>query len=558
MYILGISSYYHDSAAVLIKNGKIVAASEEERFTRIKHDNSFPINAISFCLSSENITSDDLDIIAYYEKPLLKFERILTTFVATYPYSLFPFIKTIPEWIGEKIKVEQKIRKELKYKGKLMFIPHHLSHASASYFTSPFRKAAVLTIDGVGEHQTTALWTTKNNKITLLKELNFPNSLGLLYSTFTAFLGFRVNEDEYKVMGMAAYGKPLYKENIYQLMDLKPDGSFELDMKYFSFRESFQMWNNKFENLFGKPRLSNQRISKKHLDTAASIQLVTEEIMFMMINHLYSLTKTKNLCLGGGVALNSLANGKIYKNTPFKMVHNLGAAGDGGAAAGAALFGYHLHANHPKSETNLKLGSFYSNAQIETELKKRKLKYKHFEDKNLFKKTADLLASGRIIGWFQDKSEFGPRALGSRSILASPYPQSMKNKVNIVKKRELFRPFAGSVLQEKANQYFEIPKTQNSFPFMNFCFVVRKNKRKSIPAITHKDGTCRIQTVSHNDTRYHMLIKEFYNQTKIPVVLNTSFNLKGEPIVETPKQAINDFLKSSMDNLVIGNFIVYK
>ena len=560
MYILGISSYYHDSAAALLKDGKIVAAAEEERFTRIKHDNSFPSKAIDFCLKNAGISKIDLEYVAYYEKPLLKFERILETFVATWPFSLKPFIKAIQEWLGEKIKVEQKIRKKLDFKGKIYFVPHHLSHAAAAFYPSPFKKSAILTVDGVGEYQTIGIWKGMGNKIKPIKEINFPHSLGLLYSTFTAFLGFRVNDDEYKVMGMAAYGKPSFKNSIYELIDIKDDGSLQLDLSYFGYRESFQMWNKKFEQLFGEPRNLKAPITQRHKDIAASIQTVTEEIYFKILKNLYLTTKINNLCIGGGVALNALANGKIYKNTPFKKVFILGPSGDSGGAVGSALEVYNRLSKKAKRRfiTHLKFGSKYKDNEIEMILKAKKLTYKKCSSKTLIKKTAKLLSEGRIIGWFQDRMEFGPRALGSRSILSAPFPFSMKEEVNVVKRREQFRPFAGSILLEKAVNYFKIPKTQNEFPFMNFCFPVREIKIKDIPAITHEDRTCRIQTVSKNDGAYYSLIREFERLTSIPVILNTSFNLRGEPIVENPEQAINDYTKTKIDSLVIGSFIVYK
>jgi len=338
MYILGISAFYHDSAAALIKDGVVIAAAEEERFTRVKHSFQFPFGAIEFCLKQAGITIDEIDHVAYYEKTLLRFERVLDMFIKAYPFTYKPFVRGIPEWINEKIKVEQKIKKQLKFKKNIFYIPHHLSHASASYYTSGFKKAAILTIDGIGEYQTTGLWIGNENKVRPLGHINFPDSIGLLYSTFTAFLGFRVNEDEYKVMGLAAYGTPKYKNEIYKLIDVKEDGSFKLDLSYFKFREEFRMWSNKFEKVFGKRRKHTEKVTNRHQDIAASIQAVTEEIYFKMLNHLYTITNVQNLCLGGGVALNALANGKIFENTPFKNVYVIGPAGDGGNAMGAALF----------------------------------------------------------------------------------------------------------------------------------------------------------------------------------------------------------------------------
>lgn len=565
MLILGISAYYHDSAACLIKDGQVMVAIEEERFSRIKHDNNFPYKAIEFCLKDQDLKPQDVDYIAYYEKPLLKFERILETFLATWPFSLNPFLKGMPEWLDYKIKVEATIKK-LGFKNQIFFIPHHFSHAAASFYPSPFEKAAILTVDGVGEYQTTGLWYGKGNLITQLKLINFPHSLGFLYSTFTAFLGFKVNEDEYKVMGLAAYGKPNLVHKVYKVIKVHKDGSFKLDLKYFGFRESFSMYNNRFEKLFGKARKSDEKITKRHKDIAASIQTVTEEIYFKMLNYLYSITKTENLCLSGGVALNALANGKIYSKTPFKKVFIFGAAGDSGAAFGAASFVYHFltasvkeRSGKTEAVNHLYFGSEYSNDQVEESLKKYKLKYKKFvHEEKLIDKTAKLLSQGKIIGWFQGRSEYGPRALGNRSILCKPNPRSMKTKMNIIKRREQFRPFAGSILRTKVHEYFEVPEKDLWSPFMTFCFKVKKDKKDDLTAIVHADGTCRIQTVSKSNGRYYSLIKKFYELTGIPCILNTSFNLKGEPIVENPEQAVEDFIKTKIDYLAMGDFLVFK
>lgn len=561
MYILGISAYYHDSAASIIKDGKVLVAMEEERFTRIKHDNQFPFTAIRNCLKTVNLSIDAIDYISYYEKPLLKLERILDTFVQTYPFALKAFLKGIPEWLDYKIKVEHTIKTKLKYKGKIFFIPHHLSHASACFYPSPFQKAAVLTVDGTGEYQTTALWYGRGSQIKPLKSINFPNSLGLLYSTFTSFLGFKINEDEYKVMGLSAYGKPTFVNRVNTLIQVKKDGSYKLNMDYFSFRENFSMWNKRFEKLFGKPRLDAALIQQRHRDIAASIQQVTENIYFKMLNHLYDITKTKNLCIGGGVALNALANGKIYSRTPFKNIYIFGAASDSGSAIGAALFTFHSILGNPERIPikDLYLGSQYSNQEIEQTIKCYPVSYRKFSYKNeLIIRAAQLLAGNQIIGWFQDKMEFGPRALGARSILAKPNPRTMKTKMNIIKKREQFRPFAGSILQEKVDHYFEVPQKKHWAPFMTFCFNVKKGKINELTAIVHKDNTCRIQTVNKEAGMYYKLIKKFYQLTGIPCILNTSFNLKGEPIVENPQQAMEDFLKTKLKYLVIGDFLVKK
>jgi len=566
MYILGISAYYHDSAAVLIKDGVIVCGIEEERFSRIKHDNGFPFQAVAFCLKEGGLDINDIHIISYYEKPLLKFERILETFIDTYPRGLKPFLKGMPEWLDYKIKVEHTIRTKLKYKGIVTFTPHHVSHASSAYYPSLFKESAILTIDGVGEYQTTGLWKGKDNMITPLKKIDFPHSMGLLYSTFTAFLGFKVNEDEYKLMGLAAYGKPVYVHKIKKIIDIKNDGSFQMDLKYFSFREGFQMWSPLFEKLFGKPRSPKDSVEQKHKDLASSIQTITEEIYFKILNYLYTLTKSENVCISGGVGLNALANGKIYTHTPFKNVYIFGAAGDSGAALGSALYTYYHPVIPAKARIQSKIpsinvlsfGSSYSNNYIEKTIKEYKLKYEKLTEAVLITKTAKLLSEGNIIGWFQGKAELGPRALGNHSILCKPSPRNMKTKMNIIKLREQFRPFAGSILQEKVHEYFEVPEKNHWSPFMVFCFPVKKEKRKDLAAIVHADNTCRIQTVNKENGRYYQLIKEFYRLTGIACILNTSFNLKGEPIVETPQQAIEDFLKTKMDYLVIENFFISK
>jgi len=559
MYVLGISAYYHDSAAVLLKDGLVVAAIEEERFTRVKHDNAFPAQAIRFCLAKANISVDKLSFIAYYEKPLLKFERVLDTFVKVFPRALPMFLEGMPGWLDSKIKVTQIIRKVTAYKGKIVFVPHHLSHAAATYLSSPFHESAVVTIDGVGEYQTTGIWSAKDQTIVPLKRIDFPHSLGLLYSTFTAFLGFRVNEDEYKLMGLAAYGKPIYLSRIRRLIDIKPDGSFRLNLHYFSFREGSQMWNRYLEKLIGKPREKNEPILQRHRDIAASLQAVTEEVYFSILTYAHNLTGMSNLCLGGGVALNALANGKIYSHSPFRHVHILGAAGDSGAALGCALYVYHKEtAKQHRAIPTLFMGSSWTNTQIEAVLEAKKVAYKKLTEQALVSRVSSLLAKGRIVGWFQGRCELGPRALGNRSILCKPNPRDMKRRMNTIKHRESFRPFAGSILQEHAQTYFDVPEKNHASPFMVFCFPVKKAKRMDLAAIVHADNTCRIQTVSKENGLYWSLISSFYRKTGIPCIMNTSFNVMGEPIVESPQQAVDDFLGTNMDALAIGNFLALK
>jgi carbamoyltransferase len=561
MLILGISAFYHDSAVTLVKDGEILTAIEEERFTRVKHDNAFPFKAVEYCLKANDLTIDDIDYVAYYEKPLLKFERILETFIKTYPFSLKPFLKAIPEWLGNKIKVGDIIKKKLKYKGKIFYIPHHLSHSSAGFLTSPFKKSAILTIDGVGDVPTTGIWMGEGSKITEISKIDFPHSLGLFYSTWTAFLGFRVNSDEFKVMGLAAYGKPIYKDQIKKMVNQNEDGSFELDLSYFAFRESFRMWSNKFETEFGTPRKPGEAVLRKHKDLAASLQAVTEDVYFKILQNLYNKTKCTNLCISGGVALNSLANGKIYENTKFKNIHVFGPAGDSGASTGAAFYVYTniLKKDRKPAPKNLYLGSSHDKKYIKSVLEMSGLKYKEIDDdKLLIEKIAVSLAKNKVVGWFHGKMEFGPRALGNRSIIANPRLRSMKDTVNKIKKRESFRPFAGSVLQERVQDLFEVPEKNHYSPFMNFCFQVKPDAKNKIASIVHEDGTCRIQTVNAENGMYYKLINRFYKLTGIPCILNSSFNLSFEPIIEDPKQAIYDFRNSSMDLLVIENFVIEK
>ncbi len=555
LFILGVSAYYHDSSACLLKDGRVIAAFEEERFSRKKHDNRFPVNAIKMCLKTSRVKPRDIQYIAYYEKPLLKFERTLEILMEMWPRDSASFVKGIRSWLGRKLRLKNTFKKLGFKNAKILYSTHHLSHAAATYLTSPFRNTAVLTIDGIGEYQTTVLWRAQGTKLTPLKELNFPHSLGLLYSAFTAFLGFKVNNDEYKVMGLSAYGKPRYKERFKLIADICKDGSLRLKTDIF--------WIQNFEKVFGKRRLSNENITQRHKDVASSLQSFMEEVYFKTLNYLYELIGEKNLCIGGGVGLNSLANGKIWENTPFKNVWVFGPAGDSGSSVGSALFTYNKLIDKKRKiepQTQLFFGSNYSNNEVLQEIKKYGLRFRKFKSKKeLVNKTAELLSKNKIIGWFQGRMEFGPRALGARSILANPKNRDMKRKVNLIKRREQFRPFAGSILEEKAGEYFELPQTGGWFSFMNFVFPVKKQARDKISAIVHKDGTCRIQTVSKKENElYYLLIKRFYEKTGIACLLNTSFNLKGEPIVENPSQAINDFLRTSMDYLVIENFIVYK
>ena len=504
----------------------------------------------------------DIDVISYYEKPLLKFERTLDMFIQTWPKGLKSFVQNLPELVGEKLSVENTIRQKLNFRGRIKFIPHHLSHAAAAYFSSPFPSTAILTIDGVGEYQTTALWKANDGKIELLKDIYFPHSLGLFYSTCAAYLGFKVNEDEYKLMGLAAYGKPIYLNKLKKIIAIKKDGSFNLNMDFFSFRESPQMWSNKFEKILGKPRQPHDKITDRYADIAKSVQTLTESVYIGILDHLHNITREENICISGGVALNALANGLIHLRTPFKRSHIFGPAGDSGGALGSALYTCHTLALRSLRRSGvipiptLSLGSYYSDKEIEIVLKKYNLTYRKLTEQELIRSAAQALNEGKIIGWFQGRCEFGPRALGNRSLLCKPSPRGMKSKVNIIKIREQFRPFAGSILRDHVHEYFEVPEEKYSSPYMNYCFKVKKEKRKELAAIVHADNTCRIQTVSKNDGMYYKLISEFYNLSRIPCILDTSFNLKGEPIVENPQQAIDDFMKAKMDVLYIGLYVL--
>lgn len=564
MYVLGISCWYHDSAAALLKDGVVVAAALEERFTRKKHDNSFPKNAINFCLSFEGIKKEQVDYIVFYEKPLRKFERILDMVVQAFPKSFKQFYLSMPVWINERLRL-RKIIKKFGFKAKILFVDHHLSHSGAAFLCSPFENAAIITIDGVGEYTTTRISLGKGNQIIPLREIQFPHSLGLLYSTFTAFLGFEVNEGEFKVMGLAPYGKPTYYEKIKKLIQIKDDGSFKLNMKYFAYTYSERMFSNEFIKLFGKPRKPNSEITERDKDLAASLQKILEEVIIKIAKHTKEITGQENLCIAGGVALNSVANGALLREKIFKNIFVQPASTDAGSAIGAALYFYNCYLNKKRCyemKTDY-LGPEYKNEeiiQILNEYSIKGIKYEFMDYKKLIKKTAGLLAENKIIGWFQGRMEFGPRALGNRSILANPNKKEMKDILNErVKHRESFRPFAPSVLEEYAKEYFKIDNKNTRWPFMLFVFPVRKNKQSIIPAVTHVDGTARIQTVSkENNSLYYDLIKEFYKIKKIPVVLNTSFNVRGEPIVMSPKDALETFLKTGMDYLVIGNYFISK
>jgi carbamoyltransferase len=591
MDILGISCYFHDAAAALIRDGELIAAAEEERFTRKKHDYEFPQNAIDFCLKFGSIKSQDLDYVVFFEKPFIKFERLLLCSMQTFPQSLKLFREAMITWLGDKLWIRHLIQKRLKLPAsKILFSEHHLSHAASAFFCSPFEESAILTVDGVGEWTTATIGIGKGTNIKILKEIRFPHSLGLLYSAFTAYLGFEVNEGEYKVMGMAPFGEPKYVDKVNKLIRLSGDGSFELNMEYFSFHQSSEKtYSRKFENLFGPSRKPDSlfftsasgypsyfgekpsnydelcRENQFYADIAASIQAVTENVLLKMANQAYAETGLKNLCLAGGVALNSVANGKILKQTPFEQIYIQPSAGDGGGALGAALFGYHMILGKPRKflMKHAYWGEEHGNGEIDSFLKENAIPHERIEnEERLIERVADQLSAGKVVGWYQGRFEWGPRALGNRSILADPRRTDMKDIVNTkIKFREPFRPFAPSVLVEETGNYFSLPEASNHYParFMLYVVDVNKDKHDVIPAITHVDGTGRLQTVQKEiNPRYYKLIETFGQATGVPVVLNTSFNLKGEPIVNTPQEAFSSFQRSGMDVLVLGDHVVEK
>ena len=567
MYTLGISCYYHDSAAALLKDGHVIAAVEEERFTRKKFDDDFPKMAIEWCLNEGKITPSEIDSVAFYDKPVLKFERLLDNYIAVAPRGLYSFLDTIPKWLHKRLWVKNDIKKNLKgFSGEIIFPEHHMSHAAHTFFTSPFEESAILTVDGVGEWSTTSFGFAKNNSITLSNDIRWPHSLGLFYSAFTYFLGFKVNEGEYKLMGLASYGKPKYYDLILdKLIDVKKDGSIRLDMKYFAFTYDKVMTNKKFSNIFGiSPRKKDEKTEQIHYDIAASAQKVLEDILLKMVNHIHDVSNMKNLCLGGGVALNGVANYRILKEGPFDNVHIPPSPGDAGSAVGAAQYLYYVYHNNRKIlETNpsklilenVYVGPSYNNQQIKEFLETKNISYEKFERESLLEKTAHLIADGNIVGWYNGKMEWGPRALGCRSILADPRNAKMKDILNEkIKHREAFRPFAPSILEEYVTDYFDIDRPS---PYMLMVCPVKKPEK--IPAVTHVDGTGRLQSVSKDaNPLYYDLITEFHKITGVPVIINTSMNVMGEPIVNTPEQAYNMLLKTDMDFIVMGNFLISK
>ena len=591
-YILGISAFFHDSSATLIKDGEILTAVQEERFTRVKHDSNFPINSIKFILNENKISLTNIDYVSFQDKPLIKFERLIETYISEVPKGFKSFRKAMPLWIKEKLFQKNIINKELKkldrsFKhNKIMFSEHHAAHAASAFYPSPFEEALILTIDGVGEWATSTISIGKKNKINIVKEINFPHSLGLLYSAFTFYTGFKVNSGEYKLMGLAPYGKPIYADKIKSnIISIKDDGSFRLNLKYFDFMTGLEMTNAHFNNLFGsKNRKSeNEQITQFHMDIAASIQSVTEEIILKITRSIYAEYKIPNLCLAGGVALNCVANGKILKDGFFKNIWIQPASGDAGGSLGSAMLLWHQELNKKRiintndSMRGSYLGPSYKNTNIKNTLAKLNASFNEFDDDILLEKVTEELINGKVVGWFQGKMEFGPRALGARSIIADPRAADMQKKLNLkIKYRESFRPFAPSILFEDLEEWFDM--NQKS-PYMLLVSDILKNKRfkideydkskfgidklnlirSEVPSITHVDFSARIQTV-HMDTnkRYYELINKFKQKTGCPILINTSFNIRGEPIVCTPEDAFNCFMGTEMDCLVIENHILFK
>lgn len=566
MYILGISCYYHDSAAALIKDGILIAAAEEERFSRIKHDSSFPKKAIDFSLKKASISVDDLSFVVFYEKPFLKFERLFLSSVAFSPKSFSFFRESMKKWFLDQLWIKSHILNNLKIpKNKLIFCEHHLSHVSSAYFSSPYKKSAVLSIDAVGEWTTVSWGIAEDNRITLREELIFPHSLGLLYSAFTVFTGFEANEGEYKMMGLAPYGKPKYVEKIRKIIDIKEDGSFTTDLSYFSYQYSLKnIYTKKFEELFGEMNKNSSEVITYYADIAASIQYILEEILIKIANYVYRKTKMDYLCYAGGVALNSSANWKILNNTKFKELFIQPAAGDSGGSLGAALWASNtIFSCKKRFEMNHTYwGSEETEEEVDSFLKKENISYRLIKKDNLLtEEVAEKLSKGKVIGWVQGRFEWGPRALGNRSILADPRTSRMKNRVNEkIKFREAFRPFAPSVISEKASDYFELSdKLQMPLKYMLYVVPVKKSMRKKLGAVTHVDGTTRPQIVEKKiNPLYYKLISHFGRKTGMPIILNTSFNLKGKPIVNTCKEAFSTFMRSGLDTLVIGNKIIEK
>ncbi len=586
MNILGISAFYHDSAACLVQDGKIIAAAQEERFTRKKHDYRFPANAVEFCLNFADLKIDEIDYVAFYDKPFLKFERLLESYLVYAPVGIKSFIKAMPLWIKQKLWMKELIKEELKYSGTVLFPEHHESHAASAFFASPFQEAAFLTIDGVGEWTTSSFGVGKDNNIQIWADIKFPHSIGLLYSAFTYYTGFKVNSGEYKVMGLAPYGEPKYVDIILnELIDLKEDGSFKMNMKYFNYTAGLTMTNDKFHKLFGgPPRKPESKLTQKEMDLARSVQDVTEEIMLRMARHIKKETGQKYLCLAGGVALNCVANGKILRENIFDDIWIQPAAGDAGGALGAAIFVWYQYLNNKRDvevgkdfQNGSYLGPDFDEKYLQKFFKSQNIPFEKIEGDEMYEAVADILADENVVGWFNGRMEFGPRALGSRSIIGDARSKKMQSVMNLkIKFRESFRPFAPSVLEEKVSEYFELDRPS---PYMLLVADVKKDRQKEmtdeqkklfgieklniirsdIPAVTHIDYSARIQTVNkETNPAYHKLISEFEKRHGSAVIVNTSFNVRGEPIVCRPEEAYTCFMRTKMDYLVLGNYILKK
>jgi carbamoyltransferase len=587
MNILGISAYYHDSAAALVRDGDIIAAAQEERFTRKKHDYRFPQNAIDYCLKEAQIGRNELDLVVFYDKPLLKFERILETYVSYSPFGFKLFLMGLPLWLKQKLYTPRELRKGLggEYEGRFVFLEHHESHAASAFFPSPFEEAAILTMDGVGEWATGSIAVGRGNQLEMLKELRFPHSLGLLYSAFTYFTGFRVNSGEYKLMGLAPYGQPIYKDRILDdLLDLKEDGSFRMNMDYFAFCYNDRMTSSNMEELFeGPPRMSESKITQREMDIAASIQAVTEEIVLRMARHAHEITGMSKLTMAGGVALNCVANGRVLREGPFDEIWIQPAAGDAGGSLGAALFAWYQLVGKPRDNRGKDvqhgslLGPHYSEEETRAYLDSQGALYEHYEtEEELCDAVASLLAEQNVVGHMAGRMEFGPRALGSRSILGDARSPAMQSTMNLkIKFRESFRPFAPAILREDVDEFFEMRPNEDS-PYMLLVAPVKQDKRLEIdqavtgldrlhqrrsvvPAITHVDCSARVQTVdSERHPRFSGILRAFKAKTGCPMLINTSFNVRGEPIVNTPEDAYHCFMGTNMDVLVIDNFVLKK
>jgi len=587
--ILGISAYYHDSAACLVRDGKIAAAAQEERFTRKKHDDRFPENAVEFCLAKGGIEAVDVDLVTFYDKPLLKFDRLLDTYITYAPTGFKMFLMGMPLWLRQKLHTPRELDRGLKhrYKGRYVFTEHHESHAASAFYPSPFEESAVLTLDGVGEWATGSIAMGRGNRLEMLKEMRFPHSLGLLYSAFTYFAGFKVNSGEYKLMGLAPYGEPVYKDlMIEKLLDIKEDGSFRMDMDYFGFCNTDVMTSPKMDSLFGgPPREAESDITQREMDIAASIQAVTEDVVLKIANYAHDLTGASNLTMAGGVALNCVANGRVLREGPFDDIWIQPASGDAGGALGAALFTWHELLDEPRevlpqdSQFGSLLGPEFSNEQIKAYLESEEAVYSFYEtEDDLVDQIAELIASEQVVGHFSDRAEFGPRALGSRSIMGDGRSRKMQETMNLkIKFRESFRPFAPAILREDVHEYFEMRPDENS-PYMLLVAPVKEDKRlpveaadgargldklkeirSVVPAITHVDYSARVQTIDmQHHPRFYQIVSKFKEKTGSPVVINTSFNVRGEPIVNTPEDAFRCFMYTNMDVLVLENFIILK